>query len=574
MRLAGGHAEAAGVWYRNFDLARERERGLTDSEDHLCAGTISVQIAAGATAQLVASIGVATQADPAALDARRRRDADLLAAWRATRDAALPPAPDWIGRLVLAADQFLVGRGMRDGSPGHSVIAGYHWFSDWGRDTMISLPGLAIETGRPEVARSILLNFADAVDGGMIPNRYPDRGETPEFNTVDATFWFIDAAHAYHAASHDDALLAKLFPTLEEIIEWHVCGTRYGIRMDPADGLIRAGEPGVQLTWMDARVGDRVVTPRMRQADRGQRVVVLGAALHGGCCEVSRQTRRSSTRYGGQAAAGFQRFWNPARGFCFDVLDGPDGNDPALRPNQIFAASVPTRVLPDEQLQAIVRVCERALLTAAGLRSLAASEAGYRRSFGGDPATRDSAYHQGTVWAWLIGPFIEAHLNVFGDPDHVERILHPIRDHLRIEGLGTMNEIFEAEPPHAPRGCIAQAWSVAAIPPGLWSDRAFQTKAPRSVGARPESELTCRVKKTAALRPRGTTRSIGCAGVLTSANASGAPCARITAQRQRVGLFSARPRALTRLPWGEDGFGGISDRSADPLLCARVVERQ
>jgi predicted glycogen debranching enzyme len=463
VRLAGGRAEAAGIWYRNFDLARERDRGLTDSEDHLFAGTLSVDIAPGATAQLVAGIGAAVPADPAALDAWRRRDADLLAVWRAARDPALPPAPDWIARLVLAADQFIVGRKMRDGSPGHSVIAGYHWFSDWGRDTMISLPGLAIETGRPEVARSILLNFADAVDGGMIPNRYPDLGETPEFNTVDATFWFIDAVRAYHAASHDDALLAKLFPILDDIIERHVQGTRYAIRMDPADGLIRAGEPGVQLTWMDAKIGDWVVTPRIGKPIE---VNALWCSALRFMADAARILGRPGDQYdamASRAAAGFQRFWNPERGFCFDVLDGPDGNDPTLRPNQIFAASLPTRVLPDEQLRAVIRTCERALLTPAGLRSLAADEPDYTPHFGGGPAERDAAYHRGTVWAWLIGPFIEAHLNVFGDPDHVERILHPMRDHLRIEGLGTVNEIFEAEPPYAPRGCIAQAWSVAAL---------------------------------------------------------------------------------------------------------------
>jgi glycogen debranching enzyme len=214
---------------------------------------------------------------------------------------------------------------------------------------------------------------------------------------------------------------------------------------------------------MDARVGDWVVTPRIGKPIE---VNALWCSALRFMADAAQALGKPADRYAAmadRAAAGFQRFWNPARGFCFDVLDGPDGNDPTLRPNQIFAASLPTRVLPDEQLQAVVRTCERALLTPAGLRSLAASEPGYRPHFGGDPATRDAAYHQGTVWAWLIGPFIEAHLNVFGDPDHVERILYPMRDHLRIEGLGTVNEIFEAEPPYAPRGCIAQAWSVAAI---------------------------------------------------------------------------------------------------------------
>jgi predicted glycogen debranching enzyme len=463
VRLAGGRAEAAAVWYRSFDLARERDRGLTDSEDHLFAGTLAVELAPGTSVQLVASVGVSAPADPQALAARRRRDTNLLAAWRAARGSTLPTAPGWVARLALAADQFIVARRLHDGTMGHSMIAGYHWFSDWGRDTMISLPGLAIETGRLDVARSILLSFADAVDGGMIPNCYRDRGDPPEFNTVDATFWFIEAVRAYYAASGDKALLATLFPPLADIIERHVEGTRYGICMDPADGLIRAGEPGVQLTWMDAKVGDWVVTPRI---GKPVEVNALWCSALRFMAEVAAVLGKPADDYdvlARRAAASFRRFWNPARGFCFDVLDGPDGNDPRLRPNQIFVASLPTHVLPDEQLRAIVRACEATLLTPAGLRSLAPAEPGYRPTYGGDRRARDGAYHQGTVWAWLIGPFVEAHLNVFGDPERVERILEPMSDQLRIEGLGTINEIFEAEPPHAPRGCIAQAWSVAAV---------------------------------------------------------------------------------------------------------------
>jgi glycogen debranching enzyme len=210
-------------------------------------------------------------------------------------------------------------------------------------------------------------------------------------------------------------------------------------------------------------VGDWVVTPRI---GKPVEVNALWCSALEFMAYAAKALGKPADRYeemAKRAATGFQRFWNPARGFCFDVLDGPHGNDPTLRPNQIFAASLPVHVLPDGQLRCIVRVCERALLTPAGLRSLAASERGYKPTFGGDPASRDAAYHQGTVWAWLIGPFIEAHLNVFGDPEHVERILYSMQDHLRIEGLGTMNEIFEAEPPYAPRGCIAQAWSVAAL---------------------------------------------------------------------------------------------------------------
>jgi predicted glycogen debranching enzyme len=462
VQLGGGSARVAGVWYRGVDLARERDRGLADSEDQLFAGTLDVELAPGASAQLVASVGErAVAPDAGALEARRRRDADLLAAWAGARGAAAPPAPAWVARLVLAADQFVVARTRRDGTPGHSVIAGYHWFSDWGRDTMISLPGLAIETGRLDVARSILLSFADAVDGGMIPNRFPDGGEPPEFNTVDATFWLIEAIRAYHAASNDTELLATVFPTLEDIVAHHVAGTRYGIGVDASDGLVRAGEPGVQLTWMDAKVGDWVVTPRIGKPVEVNALWCAGLAF---LVEAAETLGAPADRYRElleRASNGFRRFWNPKRGYCFDVLDGPDGHDPALRPNQLLAASLPFKALPDAQLRSVVHACERALLTPAGLRSLAADEPGYIPHYGGDQRARDGAYHQGTVWAWLIGTFVDAHLAVFGDVARLERILHPLGDQPRIEGLGTVSEIFEAAPPHAPRGCIAQAWSVA-----------------------------------------------------------------------------------------------------------------
>ncbi len=461
LRLAGGQAEVAGEWYRGFDLARERDRGLTDSEDHLFAGTLTGTLASGASVQLVASAGEAAAPDAGALPARRARDAGLLAGWRATRGATA--APEWVARLVLAADQFVVARRQHDGSPGHSIIAGYPWFSDWGRDTMISLPGLAIATGRLDVARSVLRSFADAVDGGMIPNRYPDAGEVPEFNTVDATFWFVEAIRAYHTASGEDALVEQLFPVLEGIVAQHVAGTRYGIRLDPADGLIRAGEPGVQLTWMDAKVGDWVVTPRIGKPIEVNALWCSALRFMGDAARQLGHPAGTFEELYERAVAGFARFWNPARGYCFDVLDGPEGDDPTLRPNQIFAASLPVPLLSPDQRRAVLRVCEAALLTPAGLRSLGPDEPGYQPRYGGDQRSRDGAYHQGTVWAWLIGPFIEAHLAVHGDPARAAAILAPFADQLRIEGLGTVGEIFEGAPPHAPRGCIAQAWSVAEI---------------------------------------------------------------------------------------------------------------
>jgi predicted glycogen debranching enzyme len=464
VRLEDGQAERAGTWWRGFDLAQERARGLTSAEDHVLAGTLQAELRAGATVQLVASSGEGVgEIDPAGGSLEMARQISLLDAWRKAQGDVASGAPDWVAHLVLAADQFIARRELHDGRLGHTVMAGFHWFADWGRDTMIGLPGLTVVTGRPEVARSILRSFADVVDGGMIPNRFPDAGTTPEYNTVDATLWFIHAIEDYVRATNDAAALAEFFPVLESIIDHMVGGTRYGIRVDPADGLLAAGEPGVQLTWMDAKVGDWVVTPRI---GKPVEVNALWLSSLRFAAEAARRLGKPDASFVGlleKARTGFARFWNAERGYCFDVLDGPSGHEAALRPNQILAARAGVGGLSADQAKQVVLACEAELVTPAGLRSLATGEPGYLAHHGGDQLSRDAAYHQGTVWAWLIGPFIEAHLDVFGDEDRAAALLEPFADQLRIEGLGTLNEIFEAAPPHAPRGCIAQAWSVAEV---------------------------------------------------------------------------------------------------------------
>jgi predicted glycogen debranching enzyme len=326
---------------------------------------------------------------------------------------------------------------------------------------MISLPGLTLTTGRPELARAVLRSFATFVDQGMLPNRFPDGGEPPEYNTVDATLWYFDAIRRLHARTGDDAMLAELFPVLEEIIAWHRRGTRFGIRLDPRDGLLHAGEAGVQLTWMDARVNGREVTPRTGKP------VEVNALWHHALCvmqEAAARLGRDGADYAALAAAaraGFARFWNPETGHCHDVLDGPGGDDPTLRPNQILAVSLRPRLLPPEQARAVVAVCERRLLASCGLRSLDPAHPDYRGRYGGGPAERDGAYHQGPVWGWLIGPFLEAHLAVGGGVAAARLRLEALGEQLLLQGLGTVNEIFEGAPPMALRGCIAQAWSVA-----------------------------------------------------------------------------------------------------------------
>lgn len=454
------HIEAEGAealpgtgWFRGFDLPRERERGLQDRQDHHHAASFTLTLAPGARVQVVLSAGEPAAPDATALARAQAREAGLLAGFA----QAHPEAPDWVRQLVLAADQFVIRRG----ETGHSVMAGYHWFADWGRDTMISLPGLTLTTGRPDIARSVLLTFAQFVDQGMLPNRFPDGGETPEYNTVDATLWYFDAIRKYHARTKDDATLRTLLPVMEDIIAWHRRGTRYGIALDPADGLLRAGEAGVQLTWMDARVDGRVITPRI-----GKPIEVN--ALWYNALRVMAECRArlglDAGEYASMAHAardGFARFWNPATQHGFDVLDGPEGDDATLRPNQLLAASLRPELLPLEQRLAILAACERELLGACGLRSLAPSHPDYHGSYGGDSAARDGVYHQGPVWGWLAGPYIEAHLAAGGSLEAARLRLEAMGREIRRQGLGTLNEIYEGDAPHAPRGCIAQAWSVA-----------------------------------------------------------------------------------------------------------------
>lgn len=461
VRAGGCRLDTACTWYRNFDLARERDRGLQDVEDHLHALTIRARLAPGETVRIIASSEGMPEDDPGAFDRRQAYEADLLDRWARRRPERVRSAPDWVRQLVLAADQFIAVRRKADGTPGHTVIAGYPWFADWGRDTMISLPGLTLCTGRPEIAASILRTFAAYIDGGMLPNRFPDAGEQPEYNTVDAGLWYFDAVRRVFDETGDDSLLAELFPVLRDMVDWHCRGTRYGIVRDPADGLLRAGEAGQQLTWMDARVNGREITPRTGKP------VEVNALWYAALRFMERSARRLGQpadefhRLADAAEAGFARFWNPAAGYCFDVLDGPGGHEAVLRPNQILAASLPDSALSPSQRRAVVSACERSLLTSCGLRTLDPLHPEYRGRFGGDQASRDACYHRGPVWGWLIGPFIEAWLRTGGDPGIARLRVEALGDQVRVEGQGTVNELFDGDEPMDPRGCIAQAWSVA-----------------------------------------------------------------------------------------------------------------
>ncbi|WP_321475737.1 amylo-alpha-1,6-glucosidase [uncultured Paludibaculum sp.] len=448
---------STGHWYNNFEYAMERERGLDFQEDLFNPVVLRYEFGLCAQATVIAATG---PRDAGSAPQLRR---DELARRAAVLAAAPSPEPI-VQRLVAAADAYIVQRGSL-----RTVIAGYPWFSDWGRDTMIALPGLTLHTGRPEVARQILQAFAESVDQGILPNRFPDAGETPEYNTADATLWFFEAIRAYLASTGDYTFVRDhLFSTLRDIVNAHLRGTRYGIRVE-GDGLLHCGEPGVQLTWMDAKIGDWVVTPRT-----GKPVEIQ--ALWYNALSVMQDL---SHRFGDLGAEVFlrslaqharisfnERFWNDEAGCLYDVIDA-GGHDASIRPNQIFAASLHHSMLSASRAAQVVRTVHRDLFTPLGLRSLSPRDPAYRPRYEGGVYERDSAYHQGTVWPWLLGPFITAYVRVNGSTSQAKAEaaswLDTIGAHFTQACLGQISEIADADSPHVPRGCPAQAWSVAEI---------------------------------------------------------------------------------------------------------------
>ncbi len=394
-------------------------------------------------------------------------------------DGLAPHLRDGFGaELALAADQFVstprgrVGESARayaQGDDVRTVMAGYHWFADWGRDTMISLEGLTMLTGRCEDAKFILHTFSHYIRNGLIPNMIPE-GETEQggrYNTADATLWYFHALDRYLDYTGDRMTLRILLPKLVDIVEHHIRGTEFHIRVDPSDGLLTQGEEGVQLTWMDAKAGDWVVTPRIGKAVEINALWFNALSLLSGWLRASGD-ETSATQYAAQAkraAQSFnQRFWNPGRNCLFDVVDGPKGNEACIRPNQLFAISLPHPVLAPEHWPAVMSVVEQKLLTPVGLRTLSPDDPSYQPTYHGDRRTRDGAYHQGTVWPWLIGPFIDAWLKLHPkEKAEARKFLARFPEEMNRAGMGTLPEIYDAEEPHIPRGCIAQAWSIAEV---------------------------------------------------------------------------------------------------------------
>lgn len=446
-----------GLWYFRFEYDRERERGLDFTEDLFNPFLMRFELTPG-----VAWSVVATTSEHRAEDAGEMRETEVS---RRRQVVARAPVRDPLARcLVRAADQYMVDRGS-----GKTIIAGYHWFGDWGRDTMIALPGITLVTGTYDAARAILGEFAKHVSRGMLPNRFPDAGEEPEYNSVDAALWFFEATRAYLAYTRDEEfVLRELYPKLKEIIAWYMSGTRYGIRVD-SDRLVHAGQPGTQLTWMDAKIGDWVVTPRCGKPVEVQALWYnalrvqqkLGQAAgdshaEGFLRETAEQVRLSFNRL----------FWNDEHECLYDVVDGGT-RDGSIRPNQVFAVSLPHPIVDPERGRKILAALEKHLLTPLGLRTLAPNDPAYRPRYEGDVPSRDSAYHQGTVWPWLMGPFITAFRKVYGDSpearDKVRHWLSSFEEHLQTAGLGQISELADGDPPHTPGGCIAQAWSVGQL---------------------------------------------------------------------------------------------------------------
>jgi predicted glycogen debranching enzyme len=444
------------AWFNNFEYKQEQERGLRFSEDLFSYGNFSVKLKEGSRVSIVISTSENSSTDAFF----------LLGKEKARREHLIQdlPVKDSLSRILsLAADQFLVKRG----EDLRTIIAGYHWFGDWGRDTMISLPGICLVNGRYEEAAKILKAFSLFIDKGMIPNRFPDQGEHPEYNTSDATLWYFVAIKKYLDYTDDEAfVINELLPGLYNIIEWHDKGTRYNIRIEE-DGLLYGGEHGSQLTWMDAKVGDWVVTPRIGKA------VEINALWYNALCimiELTRRERKIKESHLFQQRAEkvkeafLATFLNKEKGYLYDYVNGQE-KDSSFRPNQIFAMSLPYPLLENDLSLSILKMIEDKLLSPYGLRSLAQDDPKYIGYYKGDQLSRDGAYHQGTVWSWLLGPYITSKIRLEGEEGKqtVLKLLTKFETHFYEAGIGTVSEIFDAEPPFVPKGCIAQAWGVAEV---------------------------------------------------------------------------------------------------------------
>ena len=476
MMLQGGRSDLVldGGAFEEFFHRVEAARGFPDPGTLWTPGRFRAELQPGEECTLVAS--VEPWASVEALSPAQARQAEESRRERLLEQAHPAARQGRAAELVLAADQFIItpvtrraeaSRALAEGDQARTVIAGYHWFTDWGRDTMISLEGLTLCTGRHAEAGAILRTFLHHVRDGLIPNLFPEGQDEGLYHTADATLWFFHALDRYLAATGDRATLRQAMPTMLSIVDHHLRGTRFNIGVDPADGLLRQGADGLQLTWMDAKVDGWVVTPRRGKA------VELNALFYNALRLMERWLAEDGDEARAAEMAGHaarvresfnRRFWNPATGCLFDVVDGEQGDDPAIRPNMLFAVALPHPVLDQPRWASVVDVALRELVTPVGLRSLAPGHPDYHPYYDGDLRARDAAYHQGTVWGWLAGPFADAWSKVHPqDTGAIQRLVDGFAGHLGEACIGSISEVFDAEDPFTPRGCIAQAWSVAEV---------------------------------------------------------------------------------------------------------------
>jgi predicted glycogen debranching enzyme len=452
IHVPGGDYHHQPEWFLHFNYAVEQYRGLDFDEDLFNPGHFSV------TLKERDQIGIILSTDNPA----GRNALELLKEEKARREKLLEGQPDdeTMRQLILAADQFIVKRGDNL----KTIVAGYHWFTDWGRDTMISLPGLCLSTGRYEDAKKIIAAFAQSVSRGMLPNRFQDNGEEPEYNNVDGTLWYFIAIKKYLEATGDDEfVINEILPVLKDIIDWHFKGTRYNIHVDD-DGLLFAGEEGQQLTWMDARIGTWVVTPRMGKPVEIQALWYNALKIFAELLRMNEQEHDAELveLSAAKAKQSFDKsFWYDEGNYLYDVIDENGKPDSSLRPNQLFAISLPYALVEGEKAISILKIAEEKLYTPVGLRSLPKSDEHYIGVYGGDQWHRDSSYHEGTVWSWLLGAYVDALFKVKSENSKIKKVIDDFKYHLNEGCIGSVSEIFDADAPHHPRGCIAQAWGVA-----------------------------------------------------------------------------------------------------------------
>ena len=467
IQLSSGELQLEHNWINNIQLPVEHERGLPELDNHLQIARASLILNNKKWQGVRAGLLPRSMPDPAiALQRERLIQHHCLNLVRRSRKIK---APAWIDQLMLNSQHFLFKRPGKTGNQEESIIAGYPWFADWGRDTMIALPGLTLTTGQLPLARMILETWSAYVDQGMIPNRFPEASATitPEYNSIDASLWFILAWFGYLQAGGEEAAMNNVLPVLKQIIDAYQHGTRYQIHQDNNDGLLCIGQTGTQLTWMDARVNDVAVTSR---AGKPVEVNALWYNALMAMQAISERLGAETSKYGVMAEKtrlGFQQYVRPEGGL-YDVLDAPDGNDASIRPNQLFALSLPWPLLDKKDASNVLDEIHKHLYTSYGLRSLSPQDPAYHGVYQGNSEERDATYHNGPVWSWLLGHYVMAHFRLHHDTEAALALLEPIRDHLYDAGIGNISEIFDGQPPHLPRGAPSQAWSTATVLEAWW----------------------------------------------------------------------------------------------------------